>query len=55
MKPYGNQHWYAIEGLDSTKHGGRPGNRKTSSRRLHKKTRRAKDKASLRNDVSDNS
>lgn len=48
MKPYGNEHTHRIDALDATRTGAKPGRRKTNSRRLHKKTRRAQDKQALR-------
>jgi hypothetical protein len=47
MKPYGNEHKWVIDWLNSTKTGCKPGNNKRIGRRLYKKTRRAQDKAAL--------
>lgn len=44
MKPYGNEHKDFGEGMNSSKTGARPGNKKTILRRLAKKVRRAQDK-----------
>lgn len=49
MSPYGNEHSYKIDDLNSTKHRpNRPSKLRQASRRLAKKTRRACDKAALR-------
>lgn len=47
MKPYGNEGMHHEDNRNSTKTGARPSNNKTTSRRLAKKTRRARDKAAL--------
>lgn len=48
MKPYGGEHKSRDRELDSTKTGAKPGKRKTESRRLRKKKRRAQDRAELK-------
>lgn len=50
MKPYGNEHKDFGEGLNSTKTGQTASKSKSSSRRMNKKIRRAKDKAAIRKD-----
>ena len=51
MKPYGNEHKWVVDDMNSSKTGQPASKNKTMSRRLHKKTRRAKDKAALRNEI----
>lgn len=53
MTPYGNQHRYQIDALDSSKHRpNKSSNARRSSRRLANKTQRAKTKQTLRGATS---
>jgi hypothetical protein len=53
MKPYGNEHSWVIDALNSTKNYPMSSKKRRSVRRVYKASRRAKDKIALRNRTDD--